>query len=93
MALMDLCADILLTELTQILFGQLVCEIQPELTQQLYDFNEANWKVLVFESPNFTARRAANAKDSILDAIEITSRRPKNYRKMLPRSFDRIEWS
>ena len=68
-ALMDFCADILLTELTQTLFGQLIYDIQPELTRQLYDFNEDNWKILVFEYPKFAVRRAANAKDSILDAM------------------------
>ena len=68
-ALMGFCADILLTELTQVLFGQLVYDIQPELTRQLYDFNEDSWKILVFEYPKFAARRAANAKDGILDAM------------------------
>ena len=65
-ASMDFCADLLVTELTKALFGQLIYDTQPNLTQQLYDFSEEAWNIVIFEYSKLAARRAANAKDSII---------------------------
>ena len=65
-ASMDFCADILVTEVTKALYGRPVYDIQPDLTQQLYDFSEEAWKIVMFEYCKIAARRAANAKDSII---------------------------
>lgn len=67
--LMDFCAESLITEVTRNLFGELIYEIEPSLTQYIYNLNEENWKLLVFSYPSFAAKQAARAKARIFDAI------------------------
>ena len=67
--LMDLCAETLITEVTRNLFGELIYDIEPSLTQYIYDLNEENWKFLLFSYPSFAAKRAAKAKAKISHAL------------------------
>ena len=67
--LMDLCAESLIRGVTQNLFGELIYDIEPSLTQYIYDLNEESWKFLIFSYPSFAAKRVAKAKAKIFDAI------------------------
>lgn len=78
--LMDFCADVLIKELTRVLFGQLLYDIEPHMTEHLYAFNEENWKLLMFQYPSFLAKKAANAKIRVYDALKKYVQSPEELR-------------
>ena len=67
--LLRFCADSMLTVVTLGLFGHLIYEVESNLNQYLYDFNEENWKLLLFSYPKLMARRAEKARSRIFDAV------------------------
>ena len=80
-ALMEFCADAMITELTQSLFGELIYDIELKIAEHLYAFNEESWKLLMFEYPSFLARKSANAKRRVYDAMENYAQSPEELRE------------
>ena len=67
--LMDFCADAALTTMARSLFGDLIYDITPDLSQCLYDYNEEAWKTLLIQYPTFAARKLHRAKHKILTTL------------------------
>ena len=67
--LLDLCAYVSIDAMTRSLFGDSLHEIEPRLTDMLYDFSEEAWKWLMFPYPKVVARRLHAARDGIYDAL------------------------
>ncbi|KAL9124010.1 MAG: hypothetical protein Q9217_006617 [Psora testacea] len=67
--LMDFCADVALTTMTRSFFGHLIYDIEPDFSQNLYDFNEQAWKTLTTPYPRFAARKLHRAKHGILETL------------------------
>ena len=67
--LLDLSAHIHVDSMTRCLFGDSIYEIEPRLTQMLYDYSEEAWKHLMFPHPKFAVRHLHTAKEGIYDAL------------------------
>ena len=65
------CAHMQVDAMTRSLFGDYINEIEPLITQMLYDFSEEAWKLLMFPFPfpQYTARRLHTAKQGILNTL------------------------
>ena len=68
-SLTGFCAHMQVGAMTRSLFGDHIYEIEPSITQMLYDFSEEAWKLLMFPFPKFAARRLHTAKQGILDTL------------------------
>lgn len=66
-SLKDFCAEILVDALTRTMFGR-IFEVEPELVQNLLDFNDDAW-MLVLHYPQSTASKLEKARRKILEAL------------------------
>ena len=67
--LLDFCAQVSINAMTRSLFGDLIYEIEPRLTQMLYEFTEDAWKLLMFPYPEVLTRRLHTARRGIYDTL------------------------
>lgn len=79
-SLMKWCGDILIDAAITALFGPRIYQINPNIAQDFFDFNEDAWKLL-FRYPRIAARKMYTAKKNLIDAFEIYFRLPKEERK------------
>lgn len=78
-SLMKWCGDILIDATITSLFGPRIYQIDPNIAQNFFDFNEDAWKLL-FRYPRLAARKMYTAKKNLIDAFEVYFQLPKEQR-------------
>lgn len=78
-SLMKWCGDILIDAAITALFGPLIYQIDSNIAQNFFDFNEDAWKLL-FRYPRIAARKMYTAKKNLIDAFEAYFGLPKEQR-------------
>ena len=75
-----LCEHELVEAITKSMFGDLIYEIEPDLTQSLLDLNDDVW-MLIFHYPQFAAKKLYRARQKILNALETYVQSPEHARE------------
>lgn len=67
-SLKEWCGDVLLDAATRAFFCERQLEIQPDLFQRFFEFDDDSW-MLLYRYPRFLSRRMHRAKDVAIDAM------------------------
>ena len=67
-SLKDFCSEVLVDALTRTLFGDGIFEVEPNMVQNLLDFNDDAW-MLIFHYPQSAASKLNKARHNILEAF------------------------
>lgn len=78
-SLLGWCSDVLVSSATTAVFGKVILQIEPNLPQAIFDFDNENWK-LNFKLPRVLAKEMYTAKQKIVDALQEYFRLPKEER-------------
>lgn len=79
-SLLGWCREVLLDTATRTFFDECLMQIDPELFESFYIFDESSWQ-LHFGYPRFMAKKMYAAKDRIIDALTTYFQLPKAERK------------
>ena len=74
------CGDILVDAGTRAYFGERLLQIDPNLLQSFFEYDEKAW-MLLFQYPHFLSKDMYAAKQRIIDALSTYFRLPKEQRK------------
>lgn len=89
-SLLGWCREVLLDSATRAFFDECLMQIDPELFQSFFIFDELSWK-LHFNYPRFLAKKMYTAKDRIIDALVIYFSLPKSERTGESWLIDKLE--
>lgn len=68
-----------MTAVTHALFGKKLLEIEPEILQAYFDFNDNGW-MMFYKYPRFTAKKMYAAKPKVIDALTSYLQLPRELR-------------
>ncbi len=74
------CGDVLLKAATKAFFGELLLEIQPDLLDHFFDFDDDSW-MLMFRVPRIFAQSMYRCKDAIIHALTKYFQMPRDRRR------------
>lgn len=78
-SLFKFCEQFFVEAITKTMFGNLIYDLEPDLTEHLLNFNDDVW-MLIFHYPRFAAKRLYHAQQKIITALESYMRYPKESR-------------
>ena len=67
-SLLGWCTEVLLASATKAVFGNAILEIEPNLQQAVFDFDNENWK-LNYRVPRILAKKMYAAKQKVFEAL------------------------
>ena len=88
-SLKDFCAEVLIDALSRTMFGDRIYEIEPDLVQNMVDFNEDAW-MLMFHYPQSPDSKLHKARRKLLDFFLNYMHSPKEVRSGQTWLIDRV---
>ena len=80
LSLLSWCGETLVTAVTHALFGEKLLELEPEIVQAYFDFNDDGW-MMFYKYPRFAAKKMYAARAKVIDALTSYLQLPRELRQ------------